>query len=47
MHKNEIKHLTVYSEKESSAGNMAKYWLENKLGPIEQESQDPISPSIT
>ena len=42
--KNEIKHLTVYSAKESSAGNMAKYWLENKLGPIEQESQDPISP---
>lgn len=42
--KKEIKQLTIYSEMESSAGSMAKCWIDKKLDPIEQELQDPTSP---
>jgi len=39
-----VSQLKKYAHQVSETGALARYWIENKLGPLEQEILDPISP---
>ena len=39
-----VKQLEKYATQNTETGVMAKSWIVNKLGPVEQEISDPISP---
>ena len=41
-----IRQLRVYSQQNTETGALARYWIENKLNPLEQEILDPNSPII-
>jgi len=38
--------LENYASKKCATGSMAKYWLDNGLGPMEQEALDPKAPGL-
>ena len=39
-----VKLLEKYAIQNTEIGVMAKFWIDNKMGPVEQEKSDPISP---
>ena len=41
----ERREIENYASEDSEAAAMARSWLDNAYGPMEQESQDPVAPS--
>jgi hypothetical protein len=38
-----IRQLEKYAQQSNGTGALARYWIENKLGPLEQEILDPVA----